>query len=56
MMGAYGAALYAKQMKKHEGYSGILSYEEIYSAVGQVIEKANKLAAKKNASNESDAQ
>ena len=29
MMGAYGAALYAKQMKKHEGYSGILSYEEI---------------------------
>ena len=34
----------------------ILSYEEIYSAVGQVIEKANKLAAKKNASNESDAQ
>lgn len=34
----------------------ILSYEEIYSAVGQVIEKANRLAAKKNASNESDAQ
>ncbi len=29
MMGAYGAALYAKQMKKHSGYSGILSYEEI---------------------------
>ncbi len=29
MMGAYGAALYAKQMKKHEGYSGILSYEEL---------------------------
>ena len=29
MMGAYGAALYAKQMKKHEGYSGILSYDEI---------------------------
>ena len=29
MMGAYGAALYAKQMKKHEGYSGILSHEEI---------------------------
>ena len=29
MMGAYGAALYAKQMKKHEGYSGILSYEEM---------------------------
>ncbi len=26
----------------------ILSYEEIYSAVGQVIEKANRLAAKKN--------
>lgn len=32
----------------------ILSYEEIYSAVGQVIEKANRLAAKKNAPNESD--
>ncbi len=29
MMGAYGAALYAKQMKKHEGYSGILSYEDM---------------------------
>lgn len=29
MMGAYGAALYANQMKKHEGYSGILSYEEL---------------------------
>ncbi len=29
MMGAYGAALYAKQMKKHKGYSGILSYEEM---------------------------
>ena len=29
MMGAYGAALYAKQMKKHSGYSGILSYEEM---------------------------
>lgn len=29
MMGAYGAALYAKQMKKHEGNSGILSYEEM---------------------------
>ena len=29
MMGAYGAALYSKQMKKHEGYSGILSYEEM---------------------------
>ena len=27
MMGAYGAALYAKQMKKHEGDSGILSAE-----------------------------
>ena len=31
MMGAYGAALYAKQMKRHEGYSGILSYEELKS-------------------------
>ena len=29
MMGAYGAALYAKQMKKHKGYSGILSYDEL---------------------------
>ena len=29
MMGAYGAALYAKGMKKHEGYSGILSYLEL---------------------------
>lgn len=29
MMGAYGAALYAKQMKKHEGYSGVLSAEEL---------------------------
>ena len=29
LMGAYGAALYSKQMKKHEGYSGILSYEEM---------------------------
>ena len=29
MMGAYGAALYAKQMKKHKGNSGILSYEEM---------------------------
>ncbi len=29
MMGAYGAALYANQMKKHEGYSSILSYEEL---------------------------
>ncbi len=27
MMGAYGAALYAKQMKRHSGYSGMLSYE-----------------------------
>ena len=27
MMGAYGAALYAKQMKRHEGGSGIISYE-----------------------------
>ena len=34
----------------------ILSYEEIYAAVGQVIEKANRLAAKKAASDESDAQ
>ena len=34
----------------------ILSYEEIYAAVGQVIEKANRLAAKKTASDESDAQ
>lgn len=32
----------------------ILSYEEIYSAVGQVIEKANRLAAKKTAPNESE--
>ena len=31
MMGAYGAALYAKQMKQHDGYSGILSYEEMKS-------------------------
>lgn len=31
MMGAYGAALYANQMKKHSGYSGILSYEELKS-------------------------
>lgn len=30
----------------------ILSYEEIYAAVGQVIEKANRLAAKKVASDE----
>lgn len=29
MMGAYGAALYARQMKKHKGYSSILSYDEI---------------------------
>ena len=29
MMGAYGAALYAKQMKTHEGYSSILSYEDL---------------------------
>ena len=29
MMGAYGAALYAKQMKTHEGYSKILSYEDL---------------------------
>ncbi len=29
MMGAYGAALYAKQMKAHDGLSGILSYEQI---------------------------
>ena len=29
MMGAYGAALYAKQMKKHTGASGVLSYEEL---------------------------
>ena len=29
MMGAYGAALYAKQMKLHEGYSSILSYDEM---------------------------
>ena len=34
----------------------ILSYEEIYAAVGQVIEKANRLAAKKAVSDESDAQ
>ena len=31
MMGAYGAALYAKQMKKHEGASGMLPYEAIKS-------------------------
>ena len=31
MMGAYGAALYAKQMKTHEGYSKILSYEDLKS-------------------------
>ncbi|MBR6514642.1 MAG: 2-hydroxyacyl-CoA dehydratase [Clostridia bacterium] len=31
MMGAYGAALYAKEMKKHEGYSAILSQEELKS-------------------------
>ena len=29
MMGAYGAALYANQMKSHEGLSNILSYEEL---------------------------
>ena len=29
MMGAYGAALYAIQMKQHDGLSGILSYEEL---------------------------
>ena len=29
MMGAYGAALYAKQMKKHTGASGVLPYEEL---------------------------
>jgi predicted nucleotide-binding protein (sugar kinase/HSP70/actin superfamily) len=29
MMGAYGAALYANQMKKHEGYSNILPYEKL---------------------------
>ncbi len=29
MMGAYGAALYAKQMKQHSGPSGMLSYEEL---------------------------
>ncbi len=29
MMGAYGAALYAKQMKRHTGYSTMLSYEEL---------------------------
>ena len=34
----------------------ILPYEDIYSAVAQVIEKANKIAAKKAASNETDAQ
>lgn len=34
----------------------ILSYEKIYNAVAQVIEKANKLAAKKAVSNESDSQ
>ena len=31
MMGAYGAALYAKQTNKKSGYSGILSYEELKS-------------------------
>ncbi len=29
MMGAFGAALYAKQMHKGTGYSGILSYEDM---------------------------
>ncbi len=29
MMGAFGAALYAKQMKTHEGYSGILPRKEL---------------------------
>ena len=29
MMGAYGAALYANQMKTHKGNSSILSYEEL---------------------------
>ena len=29
MMGAFGAALYAKQLHRGNGYSGILSYEEI---------------------------
>ena len=29
MMGAYGAALYANQMKNHEGYSNIISYEKL---------------------------
>ena len=29
MMGAYGAALYANQMKKHKGYSSVLSYEQL---------------------------
>ena len=29
MMGAYGAALYAKEMKNHDGYSAILSYDEL---------------------------
>ena len=29
MMGAYGAALYANQMKTHKGNSAILSYEEL---------------------------
>lgn len=29
MMGAYGAALYAKQMKKHTGASGVLPYEDL---------------------------
>ena len=29
MMGAYGAALYANQMKNNSGKSGILSYEEL---------------------------
>ena len=31
MMGAFGAALYAKQMHKGEAYSGILSYEDMKS-------------------------
>ena len=30
----------------------ILSYEDVYTAVGQAIEKANKLAAKKNSTSE----
>ncbi|MBQ7378307.1 MAG: 2-hydroxyacyl-CoA dehydratase [Clostridia bacterium] len=29
MMGAFGAALYAKQLHRGEGYSGILSYEDM---------------------------